>query len=881
MILWHPWHAKSVDEAFELLESKREGLTPAEAARRLAEQGLNKLPESKADSLALIFLRQFQSPLIYLLLVAAAAVFTLGERADGIIILAVLLFNALVGTIQEGRAQKTLHALKNFVTTNATVVRANEELIIPDTEVVPGDVIILQEGEKIPADARVIASRNLTLDEAALTGESIPVHKVIDVLPDAGNGSRHNLLYKGTHITVGNGTALVVKTGLDTAIGAIAKEVSKRDTEIPLKADIRRLSHLIIRVVALLCVTLFTFGLATGRGFVEMFATVVSLAVSVIPEGLPIVMTLVLATGVWRMSKRNALVKKLQAVEALGQASVIAVDKTGTITKNELVVQKIFVTGKIYNVSGVGYDPAGEITPAPGPALALLGKIAALCSVARLMYAEEAHEWRISGEPTEAAILVASRKLGIEQGNPIRALPLIAEIPFDYHLKYRATLHEEEGRRFLSVIGAPETILALSTENEAARARLEAEFLRLSRMGLRVVALAYRTVSASFELHSPDDVADLVFAGFFGMKDGLRPEVAGAIEEARAAGLHIVMVTGDHRATASAVAREAGIYREGDEILTGLELDTLSVEELSARLGRVSVFARVTPAHKLRIIAAYRACGEVVAMTGDGVNDAPSLVAADLGVAMGEIGTEVAKEAADIVLLDDNFRSIIAAIEEGRSIYKTVKKVILYLFSTGVGEALAIIGALATGVPLLLLPAQIIWLNFVTDGFLDVALAMEPKEKGLLSGRFGQSTRSLVDRLMLRRIAFMATPMAVGALVLFTLFYESDLGKALTLSVTTLAIFQWFNAWNCRSETRSIFAMNPFSNPFLVGATGMVIALQLLAVYHPFFQGVLHTVPLSLSEWGLAVGVAASIIVVEEVRKFVVRYTEGIKREIA
>jgi Ca2+-transporting ATPase len=882
------WYTRTIPEIFDALHSCERGLTRTEITERLKEYGINKLPEGKADGLPVIFLRQFQSSLIYILLAASMIVFAMGETIDGSIILAVLLFNAVVGTIQEGKAQNTLLALKKFVETKAVVLREGKELIIPDSEVVPGDIIILQEGEKVPADARVIVAANLKIDEAALTGESEPVRKIAETLERVGlaTAEQKNMIFKGTHILTGNGRAIVVATGLETIVGKISKEIAAIDTEIPLKTNVRYLSRLIMIAVAGISTALFLLGIISGKSAKEMFTTVVSLSVSIIPEGLPIVMTLVLATGVWRMSKRNALVKKLQAVEALGQARIIAVDKTGTITKNEMVIDKVYVDGKFFEIGGVGYEPRGEIRlnknlidSANHPELLFAGKIAAFCANARVMFSEEEKVWRVAGDPTEAAMLVFAEKLGFHKNDLERESPLVGEIPFDYKLKYHATVHRLAGQKFLAVVGAPETVLGLSEKiwrngkshglSNQEKQDLESVFLSMSQEGLRVVALAEsREISDALK---PETIGNLTFVGFFGMKDALRPEVAEAMQKAASAGIRVVMITGDHKVTAQAIAKEAGIYKEGDVVLTGQDIDAFSDAELSEKIARTFVFARVTPEHKLRIIKAYKARGEIVAMTGDGVNDAPSLVAADLGVGMGKIGTEVAKEASDIVLLDDNFGSIVSAVEEGRSIYKTIKKVILYLFSTSWGEALTIIGALLLGYPLPLLPAQIIWLNFVTDGFLDVALAMEPKEEGLLRGNFERPKKYLVDKVMAQRMFIMAVPMMVGTLLLFRGYFETDMVKAWTISLTTLAVFQWFNAWNCRHESKSIFQMNPFSNKFLVGATLIIISLQLLVVYNPLMQKLLRTAPLELSEWLIIIPIAASIVLVEETRKFFYR----------
>jgi Ca2+-transporting ATPase len=879
------WYAEKLETVFSRLQTNEAGLSASEAARRLKEDGPNTLPETKPDGYPIIFLRQFQSPLIYILLAASAAVFFLGEVADGSIILAVLLFNAIVGTIQEGKAQNTLRALKRYVETTATVVRDGTELSIPDYEIVRGDLIVLREGEKVPSDARVIVANGLKIDEASLTGESEPVGKTADLIPgkDLPSTEQKNTVFKGTNIVIGNGQAVVVATGVNTVIGKIAKEISTVDTEIPLKGNMRFLSRAIILVVAVISVTIFILGLLKGEKTITIFATVVSLAVSVIPEGLPIVITLVLATGVWRMSKRNALVKKLQAVEALGQARVIAVDKTGTITKNELVVREIWTEGRTFAIGGIGYEPEGAVSfeglvidAANHPELLLVGKLAAFGASAHVSFSEAEKRWRVTGDPTEAAIRVFGEKVGFKKDELLRESPLMSEIPFDYKLKYHAALSGREGDNLLVVSGAPESILDLCTEirrdggnhpmQHADKKEVEDTLEAMSSRGMRVVAVAMR--ERFMDGLEPGSINDLSFVCFFGMQDILRPEVAEAMARASSAGIKVVMITGDYMLTARAIAKEAGIWKEGDEILTGALIDKMSDDELKVRVANVSVFARVTPEHKLRIINAYKKRGEIIAMTGDGVNDAPSLVAADLGVAMGKIGTEVAKEAADIVLLDDNFGSIVSAVEEGRSIYKTIKKVILYLFSTSLGEVLTIIGALVLGYPLPLLAAQIIWLNFVTDGFLDVSLAMEPKENNLLSGTFEHPKKYLVDGLMARRMILMALPMMFGTLFLFQKYFESDIEKAWTISLTVLAVFQWFNAWNCRSESKSFFQMDFFSNKYLLGATAIIMSLQMLAVYSPFFQSFLHTVPLALSEWLMIIVMATSIIWVEEIRKF-------------
>lgn len=877
------WHNKAVSEVFSIFQTSEKGLSSSETDKRLKKYGSNSLPEAKPENFLFIFLRQFKNPLIYILFGASLIVFLLGRIVDGAIIIFVLLFNSLVGSFQEGKAQNTLASLKKFIETSTSCLRDGKTIVIPDKNLVPGDIIILKEGDKVPADARIIISRNLKANESSLTGESSPVHKIAEIIDNENIplAERKNMIYKGTFISSGHGRAVVTATGVNSYIGKISKEIYLIDTEIPLKVEIKNLSNLIIYFVALICLLIFILGLVMGNSAIEMFTAVVSLSVSIIPEGLPIVITLVLAVGVWKMGKRNALIKKLHAVEALGQARVIAVDKTGTITKNELAVSKIYANKNIFNVSGSGYENKGEITLKDKSIsnkefadISQIAKISALASDANVAFNEQAGDFNITGDPTEAAMLVFSKKAGIEKEEIKKEMKKIGELPFDYKTKLHLTAYKATDNYFIAIAGAPEIILKNSFKvyengeerifTESQKKDIEKIFINFAEEGLRVVALAYASGKNETDLKS---INEYTFAGLLGIKDELRPEVKEAVSKVISAGVRVVMITGDYKITARSIAFEAGIFKNGDDILTGEDLDMISDEELRRRLDNTTVFARVTPEHKLRIIKAYKKKGEIIAMTGDGVNDAPSLVAADLGIAMGKIGTEVAKEAADIVILDDNFISIVAAIEEGRNIYKTVKKVILYLFSTSTGEVLVIAGALVIGFPLPILPAQIIWLNLVTDGFLDVSLAMEPMEKGLLKGSFERPKRYLVDNLMVKRMFIMALPMMIGTLCLFNYYYQNNLAKAWTVSLTALAVFQWFNAWNCRSESRSLFKMNFLSNKYLISATFIVIILQMSAIYLPFMQKILKTTPLTLNEWLIIILVGFTIVLAEELRK--------------
>lgn len=881
------WHNLEPNDVLRQMATDRKGLASGEILKRLQKYGPNKLPEAKVDSLFMVFFRQYQSPLIYVLIAAAFILLAMRHFTDAAVVFCVLFFNAIIGTIQEGRAMNLFIALKNLVETKAVVLREGREMIISDTEIVPGDIIILDEGDKVPADARIINCQNLKINESSFTGESVPIEKDPEIISKdkIPISEMKNMVFKGTNVVEGRCEAVVIATGVETEIGKITKEISEIDTDIPLKKDIEKLSKSIIVVVGIISITLFTLGILQNRSLEDMFSLAVAISISIIPEGLPIVMTLVLATGVWRMSKKNALIKKLQAVEALGQADVIAVDKTGTITKNKMSVTKVFVNGRYFEVEDSGYNPKGNlmlggetISPDDYPEILELGKMGNLGSKARLFYVEEEKSWKISGDPTEGAILVFSGKLGLDKEVLEQQFTKLEEVPFDHKKKFRATVNVFRSEMKAIVLGAPEEVMRRShfyRENSKNRKinnekkdELEKAYKKMSREGLRTVAVAFKDLE---EQNEENRFRGLTLVGFVGIRDMLREESFRSIAEVRGAGIHVVMITGDHRLTAEFIAKEAGILKPGERILTGEEMDQLSPGDLARIIGDVKVFARVTPEHKLKIINAFREKGKIVAMTGDGVNDAPSLVAADLGVAMGKSGTEVAKEAADIVLLDDNFESIASAIEEGRNIFKTIKRVILYLFSTGLGEVLTIVFAMLLNWPLPILPVQIIWLNVVTDSFLDVSLAMEPKSKELLKKSFRKKSRSLLDATMIKRMLVMSVPMAIGTLIMFSTLYETDIRKAWTVSLTTLAVFQWLNAWNCRHTKKSIFTTNPFSNKFLNLAFLVVIALQILVVYAPFMQKIFHTTALNIYEWLVIIAVSFSIVIFEEIRKFLAR----------
>ena len=873
------WFSKNASEVFKSLTTGEKGLSSEEAKKRLTLHGPNKLPEAKQESLLSIFINQFKSPLIYVLLGADIIIFFLKELTDGFIILFILIFNAILGSIQEGRAQQTLRALNSFVETRAEVLRDGKEINLPDAEVVPGDIILMQEGEKIPADARIIEARNLLTSEGALTGESEPVRKTADTLNATALTApeQRNMVFKGTTVVSGSGKAVVTATGRETLIGNISTSIMEVETDIPLTKNLEQLARIVVIIILVLIAVLFGLGVMEGKGVAEMFISAVAIAVAAVPEGLPLVLTVTLAAGVWRMAKRRVLVKKLPAVEALGQAEEIAVDKTGTITKNELVIRKIITAKETFEIRGVGYEPTPKIE-SPSEELALAAKIALFCSNARVAPLKETGDYHLVGDPTEGAMTVFGEKAGFTKENLQKEYANFTDWPFDYQKKIHAALALKGATSFFAVTGAPEIILERATHyrlgqtvtplDQATRERLLKIFLDTSSSGFRVIGYAYQTDVP--QNTSPDALPPLIFAGLMVMQDGLRPGIRESVEEAHKAGIRVIMITGDHAATAKAIALEAGIFRDGDGILSGAEMDAMDKETLQKKIFTTTVFARVTPDHKTKIIAAYRSAGRVIAMTGDGVNDAPSLVSADLGIAMGKIGTEVAKEASDLVLLDDNFADILGAVEEGRNMRQGLRRTITYLFSSNLGEIIVISLALIFDLPLPLLAAQIIWMNVVTDTFFDISLALEPKDPALMK-KGTVIHKNLFDGLTAKRLLVIAP--AIGILTFLFYYHEAsiDITRARTLTLTALVVFQWFNALSCRSEEKSVFRMNPFGNKFLLGTLLWVIILHSIALYTPFMNNVLRIEPISLKDWGFILAGGLLIVLTEEIRKVFVR----------
>jgi Ca2+-transporting ATPase len=894
------WHALHAAEAIAAVETDAaSGLTDDEARRRLDHFGENKLGEPRTRSLLSMFVGQFKSPLIYLLFLAAGIALVLGHGKDAIVISVVLLLNATIGTFQEGRAERALEALRKLSTHKARLVRDGRELVVDAREVTPGDILLLEAGDAVAADARLLEGAALQIAEAALTGESVPVGKDRrPVAPETPLADRRDMVYGGTHVTAGRARVVVVATGSATEIGhiaALAEEAKQPKT--PLEQRIAQFGRYIVAAAAVLFVLVVSLGALRGVPFGEILMIGVSQVVGMIPEGLPVAMTVALAVGVQRMARRRAAIRQLSAVETLGSTTIICSDKTGTLTRNEMTVTALYLPpGRALSVTGGGWEPVGtftertgeqpsQIDPCRDDELNALLEAVTLCNDSQLRGPEaDEPRWRPIGDPTEVALVSVAIKAGIVPDELRSRYPRRAEIPFDPAEKMMATQHDTPQGARVILKGAPEPLLELCG---AARTRgrdepLDAEGRDAIRTvadgmaadALRVLAIAHvdgGNIDGRAGFGAFHGRATLL--GLLGQIDPPRSEVKDAVERCRAAGIKPVMVTGDHKVTGEAVARNLGIARDGDMIVDGRELEQMSEAELDERIDSISVFARVHPAQKLRIVDAYQRRNHVVAMTGDGVNDAPALVKADVGVAMGVTGTEVAKESAKIVIGDDNFATIVAAVEEGRVVYRNLKKLILYVFATSTAAVIVLMAALGLGYPPPLVAVQILWINLVTDGALSVTLIMEPAEGDEMQQRPVPRSEPILTRTLLSRAAFMVPAMAISTLGWFVYRIESGVPfpQVQSETFTVLAVCQWFNALNCRSETRSVFRMSLLGNRWLLGGLLVGNVLQAAVVFIEPFGAIFHTVPISLKAIGAIGAVASLVLWVEELRKLVVR----------
>lgn len=877
------WYQMDPETCVERLESSATaGLSEKEARARIVRHGPNKLADEEKISLLALALHQFTSPLIAILLVAALVTFLLGEVADTLVILAVVLLNAVIGFTQEFKAEESVRALKSLVVAKARVLRDGHEHEVPSVELVPGDIVLLTSGARVPADLRLLQTLELRIDEAMLTGESLPAEKHTQALAEDKliPGDQVNMAFMGTAVVNGRARGVVVATGAATLLGGIAGDVREIGaTRAPIQEKIERFAKAIGVLVLIASGALFVVGLLLGGSVKEMFMTAVAAAVATIPEGLPIVVTIAMAVGVGRMARHNAIIRKLPAVETLGSTTVICSDKTGTLTKNEMTVTLLHDGERVSEATGSGYDLSGEIhrdgTPvrvAEEDHLAHLLRIGLLCNESEVY--EEEGSWRVDGDPTEGALIVAAMKGGLDREGERAAWPQLGMIPFESERGYMATLHEHAGRRYIFVKGAPERVLEMCALAAAEREAILRRAGDFAAQGLRVLAHAWKEVpTTATELTHGDLEGGLNLAGLQGMIDPPRPEVIEAVRGCKRAGIRVVMITGDHAVTARAIAAELGIAAADAPTLTGRELEGMSDNELYERVGEVSVYARVAPEHKLRITRQLAARGEIVAMTGDGVNDAPALKAAHIGIAMGKGGTDVAKEASDMVLTDDNFASIFQAVREGRVVFDNLRKVTFFLIPTGIAAILSIVATMVFGVPIPYVPAQLLWINLVTNGLQDVAMAFEPGEKGILDRPPRNPQEGLMSRLLIERTLLVGGTIAAGVVYTFmtTLNSGASLEHARTLAVTTMVIFQFFQAWNSRSETESVFRINLLSNPFLFVALIAAFFAQLAVLYVPALQWLFRTVPLSAGEWMEVIVVASSVLLVVEMDKWLRR----------
>jgi len=874
------WHAQSALECLDQLGSDaRGGLDAAQVAAGLARHGANRLAEKAPRPAWKKFLDQFRSLLVLILIGAAVLAGAIGDLKDAIVIGVVVLINATLGFFQEHRAEAALAALKNMLAPTARVRRDGEVQQIEAAALVPGDILLLEAGDRIPADARVLSAHSAEVAEAALTGESHAVAKLADTVAESAVlAERHNMVFMNTVVTRGRLEAVVTATGMATEMGRLAGLLAETaEGETPLQVQLDGLGKRLAVIASGVVGLMFVMGLMRGDELVTTAMTAIALAVAAIPEGLPAVVTVTLALGMHRMAKRNAIVKKLAAVETLGCTTVICSDKTGTLTLNQMTARAVFANGQRYLVSGEGYGPAGRIE---GGDATTLGKVllpAALCIDARIK------DGALIGDPTEGALLSLAGKARLSVEEAQERWPRIAEIPFDSATKYMATFHHEGDQVLICVKGAPDVLLALSSQtlgeaagpstlDDVGRAAFVAENDALADQALRVLALASRRVPAA-DFDPAGDllpwVRDLSLHALVGIIDPPRAEARDAIATCHQAGIQVKMITGDHRVTAAAIARELGLQGETHE---GRELDGLSQGEIASLIGKSAVFARVAPEHKMRIVEALQAQGHVVAMTGDGVNDAPALKSADIGVAMGITGTEVTKEAATLVLTDDNFASIVRAVEEGRTIYENIIKFVRFQLSTNVGAILTVLGAPFLGLATPFTAIQILWVNIIMDGPPAMTLGVEPARPGIMNDRPRQADVGILSVQRLWRIGLYGATMAVGTLALYVWAMEtSGQAKAMTLAFTTFVLFQFFNIFNARAEYESAFNRQFFSNGKLWLALLAVVLLQVVAVHWGPAQAIFDTVDLSLAEWLLAIAVASSVLLFEETRKLFLR----------
>ena len=872
------WHALPYEQVKDILGAPHEGLTAEEAARRLQQFGPNCLPPPPQRSRLGRFLAQFENFLLQILLGAVVIMVAIGHYTDAGVVLAVVLVNALMGFVQEGKAEQAIRAIQQMLSLQATVIRGGARLTVPAETLVPGDLVLLESGDRVPADLRLQRAKNLQIEEAALTGESVPVAKQIEpVTEGASLGDRSSMAFSGTLVTYGQATGTVVATGGETEIGRISRMLAKVEPlETPLLRHMTHFARTLTIAILTVAAAIFAFGiLARDQPPADLFLAVVTLAVAAIPEALPAVLTIAMAIGVQRMAKRRALVRRLPAVETLGSVSVICSDKTGTLTRNEMTVGTLATAGGTYEVSGAGYEPRGgfslagrEILPESDPILIEAVRTAALCNDAGLRRADTG--WVVDGDPMEGALLTLAVKAGIDPERARQHSPRIDYIPFESENRYMATLHRDRGEHaVICVKGAPEQLLEMCSHERTAAGDQPLDVPSwqtlidgMAGKGQRILGVAIREVGADHrDLREDDLKGGLILLGLFGILDPPRPEAVAAVSECRAAGIRVKMITGDHAATACAIAYQLG-FDNTSEALTGPQIERLTGEELAEQVARVDVFARASPEHKLRLVQALQSRGTVVAMTGDGVNDAPALKRADVGVAMGIKGTEAAKEAAQVVLADDNFASIASAVREGRTVYDNLKKTIAFFLPINGGESLSIVVAILVGVTLPITPLQVLWINMVSSLCLALALAFEPTEPDAMTRPPRSPDEPILSRFLAWRIVFVSTLFLIGIFGIFqwALAQGAEIEKARTLAVNTLVVMEVFYLFSVRFlRTPSLTLRGFVGTPVVLASVSAVVVLQLVFTYAPAMERFFETRPIGLVE-GLPVIMAGVLL---------------------
>lgn len=849
------WHARDSSKVFSDLDSSEKGIGQVDASNRIQKYGANRLVKRAAKSPLQMFVEQFKNVLVIVLIIAAVISAFLGELTDAVAIAVIVVLNAFLGFHQEFKAEKAIEALKKMIVTKVVVVRDGRQEEIDADQLVPGDLVILEEGNRVPADMRLVEVMDLSVDEAALTGESVPSRKSPETLSEnLPVGDRKNMAFMGTIVTYGRAKGIVVETGMKTEIGKIASLVQESEGQTPLQQKLDKFGVTIGKIAMVIAAVVFIAGMMTGLDTLLIFLTSISLAVAAVPEGLPAVVALTLSIGTQRMLRKNAVVRRLASVEALGSATVICSDKTGTMTTNEMTVRKVWVSGKTVDVSGVGFEPKGEFT-VDGSVIdskSVSGftdmmRISKMCNDAVL---KNENGWRVIGDPTEGALIVLADKADLEEN-----YERIGEVPFSSFRKMMTTVHKSPSGNVSYTKGAPEMILKGCDLDEIQRNKVMEAVHGFASQGMRVLAMSYKELGASYDVKKVE--SGMTFLGLVAMIDPPRKETKEAISLCKQAGIRVVMMTGDHKLTAKAVANEVGI--EG-EALSGEEVDALDESGFSDAVKKTNIFARISPEHKLRIVKKLQEFGEIVAVSGDGVNDAPALKSAEIGVAMGIKGSDVSKEAANMVLLDDNFSSIVSAVGEGRGIYDNIKKFVKYLLSANIAEVLFVTVPMILMFPAellpTLLPIHLLWMNLVTDGIPALALGIDPKEKDIMSRRPRRPKEGILENNWVFIIAGGLIGFVV-AFVVFNMFIPHGVEKARTAAFSTLVIFELFLVFNCRSDTRGAFRKNPLENKWLVLSIVMSVGLQMFIVQLPIVDEFFGSVPLTIEEWLYVFGFAS------------------------